>query len=125
MAGPELFTSCIASSQTFDRGELVEINAHSLFSKWFSESGKLVMQLFKSLDELCEDPTVRHRDARHERTQSRPIASLASLRSAIIADPRLHFLRIADAHHTRTAPTGNTNPKENKTGPVNLRLQSD
>ena len=30
----------------FSRGQLVEVNAHSLFSKWFSESGKLVSRLF-------------------------------------------------------------------------------
>lgn len=35
---------------------LVEINAHSLFSKWFSESGKLVMKLFRKIRELIEDP---------------------------------------------------------------------
>jgi hypothetical protein len=34
---------------------LVEINAHSLFSKWFSESGKLVMRLFKKIHDLVED----------------------------------------------------------------------
>lgn len=34
---------------------LVEINAHSLFSKWFSESGKLVMKLFDKISELAEN----------------------------------------------------------------------
>ncbi|TDH71218.1 uncharacterized protein CCR75_005999 [Bremia lactucae] len=34
---------------------LLEINAHSLFSKWFSESGKLVMKLFRQIQELVED----------------------------------------------------------------------
>ena len=36
--------------------QLIEINAHSLFSKWFSESGKLVMKLFDQIQELVEDP---------------------------------------------------------------------
>ncbi|XP_063709994.1 pachytene checkpoint protein 2 homolog [Culicoides brevitarsis] len=36
---------------------LIEINCHSLFSKWFSESGKLVMQLFGTILELIENPT--------------------------------------------------------------------
>jgi DNA polymerase III delta prime subunit len=36
-------------------GKLVEINAHSLFSKWFSESGKLVMKLFAELEVLVGD----------------------------------------------------------------------
>jgi len=35
--------------------QLVEINSHSLFSKWFSESGKLVQKLFSQLEELVED----------------------------------------------------------------------
>lgn len=33
---------------------LVEINSHSLFSKWFSESGKLVMKLFAQIREIVE-----------------------------------------------------------------------
>lgn len=36
-------------------GQLIEINSHSLFSKWFSESGKLVQQLFTRLQEMVED----------------------------------------------------------------------
>ncbi|XP_017008236.2 uncharacterized protein pch2 [Drosophila takahashii] len=34
---------------------LVEINSHSLFSKWFSESGKLVARLFSKIAELVAD----------------------------------------------------------------------
>lgn len=34
---------------------LVEINSHSLFSKWFSESGKLVMKLFDQIREIVEN----------------------------------------------------------------------
>lgn len=34
---------------------LIEINSHSLFSKWFSESGKLVMKLFESIREFAEE----------------------------------------------------------------------
>jgi len=34
---------------------LVEINSHSLFSKWFSESGKLVMKMFDRIRELIEE----------------------------------------------------------------------
>ncbi len=30
----------------------MEVNAHSLFSKWFSESGKLVSRLFSKIMEL-------------------------------------------------------------------------
>lgn len=34
---------------------MIEINAHSLFSKWFSESGKLVAQLFERIRHLTSD----------------------------------------------------------------------
>ncbi|ALC46673.1 pch2 [Drosophila busckii] len=34
---------------------LIEINSHSLFSKWFSESGKLVASLFLKIRELLAD----------------------------------------------------------------------
>lgn len=36
-------------------GQLVEVNAHSLFSKWFSESGKLVSRLFAKVAEVVEE----------------------------------------------------------------------
>jgi pachytene checkpoint protein 2 len=38
------------------RSQLIEVNAHSLFSKWFSESGKLVSKLFATITELLEEP---------------------------------------------------------------------
>jgi len=34
---------------------LVEVNAHSLFSRWFSESGKLVSKLFQKIQDLLDD----------------------------------------------------------------------
>ncbi|KAG6958744.1 hypothetical protein JG688_00010376 [Phytophthora aleatoria] len=40
---------------SYPNAVLLEINAHSLFSKWFSESGKLVMKLFRQIQELVED----------------------------------------------------------------------
>lgn len=45
----------IRFNQRFPTTLLVEINAHSLFSKWFSESGKLVMALFRHIQELADD----------------------------------------------------------------------
>ncbi|CAJ0949403.1 unnamed protein product, partial [Mesorhabditis belari] len=42
-------------SKGFPRSILIEINTHSLFSKWFSESGKLVMKMFDQIDEAAED----------------------------------------------------------------------
>ncbi|KAL4172461.1 hypothetical protein KRP22_007625 [Phytophthora ramorum] len=45
----------IRLSSRYPNAVLLEINAHSLFSKWFSESGKLVMKLFKQIQELVED----------------------------------------------------------------------
>ncbi|EIW73338.1 hypothetical protein TREMEDRAFT_25267, partial [Tremella mesenterica DSM 1558] len=44
----------IRLSDTYAHGKLVEINSHSLFSKWFSESGKLVQKLFSSVMEMVE-----------------------------------------------------------------------
>ena len=42
-------------SGTYAHGHLVEVNAHSLFSKWFSESGKMVMAMFARIRELLDD----------------------------------------------------------------------
>ncbi|XP_059062286.1 pachytene checkpoint protein 2 homolog [Achroia grisella] len=39
----------------FPRARLLEINAHGLFSKWFSESGKIVARLFDRVREIVED----------------------------------------------------------------------
>ncbi|RZF35052.1 hypothetical protein LSTR_LSTR009644 [Laodelphax striatellus] len=39
----------------FRHGELIEINSHSLFSKYFSESGQLVMHMFDKIKEHLED----------------------------------------------------------------------
>lgn len=47
----------IRNSDRFRYGQLIEINSHSLFSKWFSESGKLVMKMFQRIQELIDDPT--------------------------------------------------------------------
>lgn len=40
-------------SHRYRQGQLVEVNAHSLFSKWFSESGKLVSKLFARIQVLA------------------------------------------------------------------------
>ena len=45
----------IRLSHRYAYGKLVEINSHSLFSKWFSESGKLVQRLFSLVTEMVED----------------------------------------------------------------------
>ncbi|CAG5099868.1 Oidioi.mRNA.OKI2018_I69.XSR.g16725.t1.cds [Oikopleura dioica] len=37
---------------------LVEINSHSLFSKWFSESGKLVQKMFAKIRDYADDQSV-------------------------------------------------------------------
>jgi len=39
----------------YTQTRLLEINSHSLFSKWFSESGKLVQRLFSSITELVDE----------------------------------------------------------------------
>lgn len=40
---------------SYEHGKLIEINSHSLFSKWFSESGKLVQKLFAAVTEMVDD----------------------------------------------------------------------
>ncbi|EDV91318.1 pachytene checkpoint protein 2 homolog [Drosophila grimshawi] len=45
----------IRTQSSFAYTHLVEINSHSLFSKWFSESGKLVARLFGKIGELVTD----------------------------------------------------------------------
>jgi pachytene checkpoint protein 2 len=39
----------------YRHGHLIEVNAHSLFSKYFSESGKLVSQLFSKIQDFVDD----------------------------------------------------------------------
>ncbi|KAL3512734.1 hypothetical protein ACH5RR_025451 [Cinchona calisaya] len=45
----------IRFSIRYPQCQLVEVNAHSLFSKWFSESGKLVAKLFSKIQEMVEE----------------------------------------------------------------------
>ncbi|KAJ3127969.1 Pachytene checkpoint protein 2 [Nowakowskiella sp. JEL0407] len=45
----------IRLSDRFTYGKLIEINSHSLFSKYFSESGKLVGKMFQQIHEAIED----------------------------------------------------------------------
>ncbi|CAI7852973.1 unnamed protein product, partial [Closterium sp. NIES-54] len=39
----------------YQTAHLIEVNAHSLFSKWFSESAKLVSKLFSHIQSFVED----------------------------------------------------------------------
>ena len=43
------------ANDSYEHGKLIEINSHSLFSKWFSESGKLVQRLFAAVTEMVDD----------------------------------------------------------------------
>ncbi|XP_051136458.1 pachytene checkpoint protein 2 homolog isoform X2 [Andrographis paniculata] len=45
----------IRFSSRYPQCQLIEVNAHSLFSKWFSESGKLVAKLFAKIQEMVEE----------------------------------------------------------------------
>ncbi|KAF2076113.1 hypothetical protein CYY_002575 [Polysphondylium violaceum] len=47
----------IRHSDRYAYPQLIEINSHSLFSKWFSESGKLVMKVFEKIREILDDPS--------------------------------------------------------------------
>ncbi|XP_066258748.1 pachytene checkpoint protein 2 homolog [Euwallacea similis] len=42
----------------YNSSVLIEINSHSLFSKWFSESGKLVNKMFSKIKEICENESL-------------------------------------------------------------------
>lgn len=46
----------IRHGHRFHYGQLIEISSHSLFSKWFSESGKLVTRMFQKIQELIDNP---------------------------------------------------------------------
>lgn len=48
----------IIMSNRYKECQLFEVNSHSLFSKWFSESGKLVMRMFQRVKEIVVDPNV-------------------------------------------------------------------
>ena len=45
----------IHMKKTYEITHLFEINSHSLFSKWFSESGKLVLKMFEQILEVVEN----------------------------------------------------------------------
>lgn len=49
----------IKLSHRYTQSQLVEVNAHSLFSKWFSESGKLVTKLFTKIT-VRDNPRAIH-----------------------------------------------------------------
>lgn len=46
---------CIQMSDRYSYGYLIELNSHGLFSKWFSESGKLVVKMFEKIEEIILD----------------------------------------------------------------------
>ncbi|BES95226.1 thyroid hormone receptor interactor 13 [Nesidiocoris tenuis] len=48
----------IRLNSSYAHALLIEINTHCLFSKYFSESGKLVSKMFGKIRELAEDPKV-------------------------------------------------------------------
>ena len=46
----------IRLSNRFSHGIMLEVNTHSLFSKWFVESGKMVKKLFDQIHIMASDP---------------------------------------------------------------------
>ena len=88
------------NDRRFTEFELVEINAHSLFSKWFSESGKMVTELFTRIRQLLKNP------ARFLCILIDEVESLAAARSAAMAgsDPsdaiRVSGALAGDSHDT-------------------------
>ena len=45
----------IRIGRRYPNAQLLEVNAHSLFSKWFSESGKTVMAMFARIREMLDE----------------------------------------------------------------------
>ena len=45
----------IRLNDRYAKTHLFEINSHSLFSRWFSESGKLVQSLFSTISEIARE----------------------------------------------------------------------
>ncbi|CAD7082574.1 unnamed protein product [Hermetia illucens] len=81
----------IRMSQNFKYTHLVEINSHSLFSKWFSESGKLVMKLFSRIREIVEHPQSLVCVLIDE------VESIAYARSSVSGDEPRDALRVVNA----------------------------
>ena len=48
----------ILYSRRFSSGIILEVNTHSLFSKWFAESGKMVKKLFDRLNNIAENTSI-------------------------------------------------------------------
>lgn len=48
----------IRFSHLFQYGIILEVNTHSLFSKWFAESGKMVKKLFDRLNSISSDQNI-------------------------------------------------------------------
>ena len=46
----------LIEKKRYERGILVEINASSIFSKWFGETGKQVQMMFEEVEEEVSDP---------------------------------------------------------------------
>jgi hypothetical protein len=61
------------SLRSFASAQLIEISAHSLFSKWFSESGKLVARLFAHINEMVDDGACMLRAVRGGQRQAREV----------------------------------------------------
>jgi len=46
----------VIQNNKYDTGVLMEVNSHSLFSQWFSESGKLVQKMFEEIKRNVSNP---------------------------------------------------------------------
>jgi SpoVK/Ycf46/Vps4 family AAA+-type ATPase len=45
----------IRLTKRYAQCRILEVNSHSLFSRWFSESGKLVQKLFAGITEMVDE----------------------------------------------------------------------
>ncbi|KAE8683564.1 Pachytene checkpoint protein 2-like protein [Hibiscus syriacus] len=72
----------IRFSSRYPQCQLIEVNAHSLFSKWFSESGKLVAKLFQKIQEMVEE---EHNLIYAAAAAADEVESLAAARNATLS----------------------------------------
>ncbi|KAE8705250.1 Pachytene checkpoint protein 2-like protein [Hibiscus syriacus] len=72
----------IRFSSRYPQCQLIEVNAHSLFSKWFSESGKLVAKLFQKIQEMVEE---EHNLIYAAAATADEVESLAAARNAALS----------------------------------------
>ena len=93
----------------------MEVNSHSLFSKWFSESGKLVQKMFSHVQELIDDPVafvcvlideVESLAAARKASSSEPSDAIRVVNAVLTQVISVFFLRTASGKVMRWVKKG-------------------